>query len=171
MTVAIFKPKQYQEYMARLATNYMPTVKRGLLSGAMRTLPTMHRRTREASPANPSGTGKGGAVNTGNYLRAWKARATENGAVVENESPAASIIEYGRRPGKMPPRDAIARWAQRRLGLKEDDAKGIAFVIGRAIKARGLKARNVLSGATEELAKIILQETEREIKKELERTR
>ena len=50
-------------------------------------------------------------------------------------------METGRRAGApFPPLDAIALWAQRKLGLPEAQAKRAAYPIARAIAQRGLPA-------------------------------
>lgn len=46
-------------------------------------------------------------------------------------------VERGRRPGKMPPVDAIKLWARRKLGLSGDELEQAAFLIARAIGRRG----------------------------------
>jgi len=48
-------------------------------------------------------------------------------------------LERGRRPGKWPPRDAIALWVRRKLGVPEDKVQQVAFLIQRAIGQRGTK--------------------------------
>lgn len=45
-------------------------------------------------------------------------------------------VEHGRRPGKMPPREPIEYWAQRKLG-----DRSLWFVIARAIARRGTLLR------------------------------
>lgn len=48
-------------------------------------------------------------------------------------------VERGRRPGKMPPVDAIKLWARRKLGLQGKELDQVAFLIARAIGRRGTK--------------------------------
>lgn len=48
-------------------------------------------------------------------------------------------VEYGRKPGKRPPRDAIELWVVRKLGLRGAEARSAAFLIARAIGRRGTK--------------------------------
>lgn len=67
----------------------------------------------------------------------------------------------------MPNLGAIEAWAKRRLGLSDKEAKSAAYPIARAIKARGLKPRNVLSGATQQLAELIQKEVIRELQREM----
>lgn len=49
-------------------------------------------------------------------------------------------VEEGRTPGKAPPPvDAIEIWVRRKLGISDDSARQVAFVIARAIGRRGTK--------------------------------
>jgi len=60
------------------------------------------------------------------------------------QSPYASYVEEGRRPGSFPPRAPLELWAQRVLG-----DRSLWFVIGRAIARRGLRPRRVFAQARE----------------------
>lgn len=51
------------------------------------------------------------------------------------------IMEFGRRPGKMPPPSALERWVHIVLGVPNEDAPGVAFTVARAIGRRGIKGR------------------------------
>lgn len=56
--------------------------------------------------------------------------------IIATPSFYAPPVEYGRRPGRMPPPAALRLWAQRVLG----DAS-LAFVVARAIGRRGTRGR------------------------------
>lgn len=59
------------------------------------------------------------------------------GEVVSIASYGAAV-EYGRKPGKMPPVAAIELWVRRKLGINNDkEARSVAYVIARAIGRRG----------------------------------
>jgi hypothetical protein len=156
---------EFARLLSRVAVTEAPAaLHRGVVSGAMRSIPVLQRRTREASPANPSGLGTGGAFNYGDYLRAWKSVPISNGARVFNDRPYAAIIELGRRAGaRQPPPDAMAHWAQRRLGVSKKEAKRLAFQVGRAISRRGLAPRLVLSSALPEIMDVVREEIVREL--------
>jgi hypothetical protein len=52
------------------------------------------------------------------------------------------VVEYGRRPGSMPPVDAIEMWVIRKLGISPgEESRAAAFAIARAIKYRGTKGQ------------------------------
>lgn len=57
-------------------------------------------------------------------------------------------IEFGRKPGKMPPVDALELWVIRKLGISQD-SRGVAYVIARAIARRGIKAVGMFSKGLE----------------------
>lgn len=47
------------------------------------------------------------------------------------------VLITGRKNGKFPPLEPIEKWAIRKLGVDEKEAKGIAFVIARKIAKKG----------------------------------
>lgn len=49
-----------------------------------------------------------------------------------------SVMEFGRRSGKAPPPGALDRWVHLVLGIPEKEAPGVAYVIGRKLKARAM---------------------------------
>lgn len=137
----------------KLGSRVPDVINRGLLSASRQALPILVRQTDLAVPA--SANGSRGAVNTGAYRQAWKAEPKQGflsfryGLLVSNRMPYSGVIEYGRRRGaRPPPTEAIARWAQRKLGLPYKKARGIAFVIAKKIGKRGLQPRRVLTSRT-----------------------
>jgi hypothetical protein len=102
-------------------------------------------------------------INTGEYARSWQARRLGNGAVLFNDAPYASIIELGRRPGsKAPPTSVIMKWLEQKLRgsvknrkSREAQARGLAFVIARAIGKRGLPAHRVMARTRLRLNRIV----------------
>jgi hypothetical protein len=136
------------DFISRLGPLAHTGIRNGLLSAAQRARVMVVDATRTAPPANPAGVGRGGAVNTGVFLRAWKSEVlTGRDAVyIYNQAPYAGVIEYGRRAGSTPPPvEAIARWAQRRFRMPYDRARGLAFGIAKRIGRRGLKGRHILT--------------------------
>lgn len=52
----------------------------------------------------------------------------------------------GRRPGaRMPPIKPLQRWARRKLGVPAKEARGVAFLIARAIQRRGIPPQDFVS--------------------------
>lgn len=165
MPVVKIDMRQFVEQTKRMADELMPTALDGAYLAALRGVGIMQRRTREAPPANPAGVGEGGAVNTGDFLRRWKAERLADGARTYNVSSYGPVIEHGRRaPKKPPPKEVIVRWIQRRLGKTEDEARSLAFVVARAIGRRGLKGRKIAEGGQDEIAEAALEEIEKAIR-------
>lgn len=50
-----------------------------------------------------------------------------------------AVMELGRRPGSFPPVTALERWVHLKLGVPADQQHAVAFVVARAIAARGIK--------------------------------
>lgn len=163
--------KRWVEQQRTLRDRFLPAAMRGVLEGAHRGRVLMLERTRSAPPANPAGVGTGGAVNTGDFLRRWKAESTKRGARIFNVHPAAGVIEHGRRPGKHVPIQPLIEWARRRLGLDEKEARAAAFAISASIKARGLIGRKILTApeAEAEIERMAIEEIDRALMAELTR--
>lgn len=157
---------QWVRYHQQLGDRFHQAGLKGAKSAAMRVVALMVQRTQVAEPA--SDYGAEGAVNTGEFLRAWKWFAIAGGARVLNDRPYASVIEYGRRPGSRPPPTApIFQWLVRRVRMDPDEALGAAELVARAIGHRGLRGRGILTGieATAQIEEIL----EAEIRHELDR--
>lgn len=69
-------------------------------------------------------------VYTGKYMWAWKARPhdsrPENPSieVYNDDMPVAAVVEYGRRPGKMPPSSALVPWVKAKIRAPHGKGKG-----------------------------------------------
>jgi hypothetical protein len=48
-------------------------------------------------------------------------------------------IEFGRKAGKFPPVREMLRWVKAKLGVSDEDADSVAFLVGRAIAEKGTK--------------------------------
>ena len=66
-------------------------------------------------------------------------------------------VEFGRRPGRMPPVDALEMWVRRQLGVSGDEARSVAFVVARAIGRRGTKARKMFDKGSRESVQPVLK--------------
>lgn len=71
------------------------------------------------------------------------------GSNIKKPFPYPLVVEHGRKPGKMPPPSALERWVHLVLKVPTDRAKGVAFLVARAIGKRGIKARPILTQAFE----------------------
>ena len=67
---------------------------------------------------------------------------------VENKG-YARYVEYGRKPGKMPPPDILEAWAYKKFRLAHKDARSAAWALARSIAKKGTKARPYFEPAVE----------------------
>lgn len=163
----VIDARDYEAHLRKLASGDIArAMERGAVSGAARCIPILHRSTETAPPANPSGKGSGGAFDTGRYKASWRSRPISSGAQVFNDAPHAAIVEEGRRPGaRMPPAGVVEAWARRRLGVSKEEAARVDFLIRRAIKRRGLRARRVLQSSLPKMTQAVLDEILRELER------
>lgn len=61
-------------------------------------------------------------------------------AIIGTPLKYGDVIEFGRAPGKFPPIDPLALWAEKKLGIEKSKAKGIAIAIAINIARRGFKS-------------------------------
>lgn len=61
----------------------------------------------------------------------------------------ASYVEYGRKPGKMPPPNILEAWAYKKFRLSHKDARSMAWAMARSIAKKGTKARPYFEPAVE----------------------
>lgn len=52
-----------------------------------------------------------------------------------------AVMEFGRKPGRMPPPDALERWVHLKLRVPAEEARGVAFLVARKIGAHGIKGK------------------------------
>lgn len=66
-------------------------------------------------------------------------------------SPLAYVapVEFGRKPGKMPPLEPIEDWVMQKLGVSAEEAPGIALAIARKIKYRGTQGAHMFERGLE----------------------
>lgn len=139
-------PGVFQQYGRNARAEVVPAVGRLAKQAGL----IINSATRTAKPASKNGGI--GAVNYGDFIRAWRADPVTLGGrygvlVSNNSDKKALTIEYGGTwPNKAPPKAAIAHWAVRKFGIPYEQAERIAFPIARAIKRRGLRPRKVLTG-------------------------
>lgn len=106
-----------------------------------------------------------GITDTGMYKNGWRVSAGEGetAAQVYNDAPYAGVIELGARPHPVSAegREAIARWAMRKLGLGETEAKSAAFLIARKLQAEGQKGHFVVRDLIPEARRYFAEELSR----------
>jgi|SRR5262245_3484470 len=111
-----------------------------------------------------------GAVASFSGLRSIEKQFTERGAIKAwlvgsqlNYAPFA--FEYGRRPGKQPPVEAILKWMAFK-GIPGD--RGTAFIIARAIGKHGVRARRIFSATADRMPPQIQEIFEKGIQREID---
>lgn len=63
----------------------------------------------------------------------------------------AEVIEKGRTPGKgIPPKGALVRWIEVKMGLDSKAAKKIEFVVRRSIARKGFEGRHMVKETLDE---------------------
>jgi hypothetical protein len=50
-----------------------------------------------------------------------------------------AVMEFGRKPGKFPPIEPLMRWVHLVLGVPNEEARGVAYVVARKIARKGIK--------------------------------
>ena len=97
-----------------------------------------------------------GSVVTGNLRASGKVQKVDEKTLdvgffssdVENKG-YARYVEYGRKPGKMPPPDILEAWAYKKFRLSQKDARSAAWALARSIAKKGTKARPFFEPAVE----------------------
>lgn len=175
MPIVKMNLRQFVQFNQKLRDEHKKIMLEGMRAGALRALPILHQSTESAPPASRGGGV--GARDTGSYRQAWKTRNVRNGVAVFNDKIYASVIEQGRRVGtQMPNITDLERWARRKLypalskgqygprmskRTREDRAKQAVFPIARAIARRGLRGRNVLGSALNDIILAVEDEIKR----------
>lgn len=110
------------------------------LRGAMdKSVTTIASNVRPLVPVGVSGRLRNSiasnVTNEGNLSFVGKVGSTLTGEVYPE------VMEFGRRPGSMPPPQALERWVHLKLQIPNDEAVGVAVRIARKIKARGITGK------------------------------
>ena len=88
-----------------------------------------------------------GSVVTGNLRASGKVQKVDDKTLdvgffsSDSDKGYARYVEYGRRPGKMPPPDILEAWAYKKYRLSHKDARSMAWALARSIAKKGTKAR------------------------------
>lgn len=87
----------------------------------------------------------GGTVNnTGRLSQSGKTQETKDGAIDagffsgDGERGYAAVVEYGSKKHWFPPVDALRAWVYKKLRVTTEEVDSAAYLVGRAIKRRGL---------------------------------
>ena len=100
---------------------------------------------------------------SGNLRSSISTKLGRNGVTVSTRAQYAPFVEYGRKPGNMPPPSSLFRWVQLKLGAK--NFKSVAFVIARSIGKKGIKAKPFLFNSYAEEKPRLMARIKRSLKK------
>ena len=97
-----------------------------------------------------------GSVVTGNLRASGKVQKVDDKTLdvgffssdVEDKG-YARYVEFGRKPGKMPPPDILEAWAYKKFRLSHKEARSRAWALARSIAKKGTKARPFFEPAVE----------------------
>lgn len=139
---------QWQKWTKEFGPRAVAAARLGLQVGAGRAVFELQRRTDQA-----------GALDVGTFKRGWKSEPIEKGVRIFNQAPYASVIEYGRRVGATaPPTSALIPWVKRKLGVPDEKARSVAFLVAQAIQRNGIKGKHILENAKMDIYQWLLQE-------------
>ena len=125
------------------------------LSPALETLPARlkhaldkahEQSARETVNELRTQTIQSGAIASFSFLRSIEKVYERQGAIqawrIGSALPYAPFVNYGRKPGKRPPVEAILKWvALKPVKTGDKDARSVAFAIAAAIGKRGVKPK------------------------------
>lgn len=127
----------------KAGVNYAPLLRQAMDKGTKR----VQQVARDVIRAN-------GTTFQGNLARSITVReSTERRGVIGVGERYGGAVEFGRRPGSMPPSAPLERWAQLKLGKP-----GLGFVIAQKIKRVGTKAQPFMEPAYRESAPYVLDQ-------------
>jgi hypothetical protein len=114
-------------------------------------------------------TDAAGLVDQGLYKRAWQSWPTSYGAVLQNTAPYAGVLEFGRRPGSMPPEAPIREWVVRKLvangRVDPADVDNVTYLIRRKIYQSGTKPKLILRAVHKKLKRYLRDAALRELRR------
>lgn len=159
------KPSQLAGALRAEARHVRGAIKTGAMRAANRGKGVLVERTKEADK-----------VGLGQYIRSFEAlRGTSSTtlAMLVNTAPMAGVIELGARPHPVSDegREAIARWAIRKLGVSEEEAKAIANGVAWKLRHKGQKGTYIFKNAQAELTKIFAHEVAAVLRERAGRTK
>lgn len=140
MEVTFHGLEQLASNFRRLSTAARAEGEKALKTGGMLIVAEAQKNLRKQPNSN----------NTGALSNSGKVRKTgELSYEAGFEMNYAEYVEYGRRPGRMPPVKMLAEWAKKKLRVPDKDKMSVGFLIARKIAMHGTKAKNFFSEATE----------------------
>ena len=140
---------------------FAPDLERAYVAGFRRAALRLERyAVEEIDSAEPHP-----AVDTRTLRGSVSTEFVSGGAIVSVDAPHAPMIEYGTRPF-FPPVAPLVEWAKRKgFATTEEEAKGVAFAVAKAISQRGIEPRRFFSKAWERMRRELPSDIVRELAK------
>ena len=107
-------------------------------------------------------------THTGRYRDGFVVRTLGGKVIIENDHPAAAVIELGcaPHPVSLEGQEAIRIWAIEKLGVDPEEARRAAFLISRHIREYGQQPKYVVRDAIPRLLEIFAEELHSLLKRE-----
>ncbi len=150
--------KQFIRELGELTPNMEEAVIKGLRSASQRGVAVVVQSINTPTAMTHA------AVDTGSLARSVEASDLPRGGVISVDAPHAAAMEFGTRPF-YPPLQPLVDWAQRKFGVGEEEAKGIAFAVREHIATWGMEPRHYLKRSMGRIRKIVPIEVESELRK------
>ena len=109
-----------------------------------------------------------GITHTGGYRNGFRVKIVAGRVVIDNDHPAAAVIELGCAPHPVSEagQEAIRQWCVSKLGLGEEEARSAAYLICRKIRTHGQEPRYVVRNALPALMQLFAIELKNALKSE-----
>lgn len=148
-------PAEYAKFMGKRAEELRDRTQRALRKAADQGARLAKQRTLDIDK-----------VDTGRFANSWRSGDyRDDGAIVWSSAWHAPWADDGQKPGEMPPLLALARWAERRLGVGGAQAWAAARAIAQKILERGTKGAEVVKWVAKRLGPIAQRELQKEFDK------
>lgn len=108
-----------------------------------------------------------GITNTGGYRDGFTVKVVNGRVVVENDHPAAGVLELGcaPHPVSIEGQELIRQWCIDKLGLNDDEARSAAFLICRKIREQGQEPKYIVRDAIPTLMRYFELDLRAELRK------
>lgn len=148
------------------ASHYPSALRRLVKKQPEAAVKALRKAAREGHTRVVAASKTSGSRASGTYERSWVVMQTQKGAIIGNTAEHAIFVEQGRRPGRMPPRKAIAEWLlQKKVlqkvtggGSKRDAAMRVAYPIAKAIGRRGTEGYYIMKSVMPAIEKAVARE-------------
>jgi hypothetical protein len=139
--------KGLDEQMAKLA-KYPQISDKHLLKAMHQSVIAIESAVKPLTPVGVSGRLRNSIAGEVKHLSALSIEGRVGSTLKDEIYP--SVMEFGRKPGKMPPPSALERWVHLKMGVPDDEAPGVAYLVARAIGKKGIKGKEFMKKGWEQ---------------------